>query len=727
MHILMVIKRFHPRTLFGGAEKSACRLARELRGRGVEIELMGARLKKEWRAEESLETEEGKIRIRRLFHPSLRMAGTLVFNLLLFLHILRRRKRYHLIHVHFAGCEMISAVLARLLGGPPVICKVACAGEAGEIALGRSRFYSSLFLYCLRRVDRFAVLSPVIEEELARSGVAAEKLIPLPNGVDTDIYRIPTPEEKRAARESARIPPGSRALLFTGRLSRQKGLDILLQALSTLKDLPWVLLLAGQGREKESLLNLAETLGLSGRVRFLGPVDDVLALYRAADIFVLPSREEGLSNSLLEAMSCGLPVVATRISGSAQLVADGVSGILVPPGDPSGLASALERILAGRGNLGKEARRRIREGYTIGSTVDRYLELYHELSGPPSRSGGGGDSVPGSGDHLRILTLINSYPPRLGGAERLAEALAAEFIRQGNSNLIITRRVENSPWLDRRPGITVYRLPVFGPRMLRSLLFRAGCLLLLLLLRRRYDCIHAHSLDSPAFIAVWAKRFLGKPVFVTIHNIGKVEGLRERFSGGKKFRKIIGGCDKIISINRQIRAELLAEGCPAETIVFLPNGVDTEFYAPLPGDKKSYALVRMGIQDRVICLFVGNFHNQKGIDILLRAWRLFKDQSSADTSLLYLIGDGVLLNDLRSLAGRLGIEDTVRFLGRRADVHHYLKLADIFIQPSRWEGLSIALLEALSCARAVITTPVGGNVEVITDGFNGLFTPVDDI
>jgi len=134
----------------------------------------------------------------------------------------------------------------------------------------------------------------------------------------------------------------------------------------------------------------------------------------------------------------------------------------------------------------------------------------------------------------------------------------------------------------------------------------------------------------------------------------------------------------------------------------------------------------MGTLGRTIFLFVGNFHGQKGIDTLIRAWRILETGNPGSGAMLLLVGDGVLVDDMKDLAAGLGLGDSTRFLGRRPDVRSYMQLADVFVQPSRWEGLSIALLEAMSCALPVIATTVGGTVEVVTDGVDGILVPPDD-
>jgi glycosyltransferase involved in cell wall biosynthesis len=172
----------------------------------------------------------------------------------------------------------------------------------------------------------------------------------------------------------------SRIMLSVGRLHRQKGHDLLLRAFAALPPAlgAWRLVVAGEGEERGALAALAESLGVAGRVRFAGFVADPRVLYREAALFVLASRYEGMSNALLEAMSQGLPaVVADTCPGSLELVADGVSGLVVPGGDPAALRDALARLArdeALRAALGRAARERSRT-HDLGAVMQQWEQV----------------------------------------------------------------------------------------------------------------------------------------------------------------------------------------------------------------------------------------------------------------------------------------------------------------------------------------------------------------
>jgi glycosyltransferase involved in cell wall biosynthesis len=172
-------------------------------------------------------------------------------------------------------------------------------------------------------------------------------------------------------------------VIFTGRLHPQKNLPLLLEAWSeVVRRHPANLILVGPGNERRSLADRAKSLGIADRVQFVGAVDDTADYLRAANVFVLPSLAEGMSNSLLEAMSTALPCVVSGIGGNTDLIADGVTGRVVLDPTPSAWSETLRELLEAPGEaqrLGVAARRRIDEEFALDVVVERYVELYRRM------------------------------------------------------------------------------------------------------------------------------------------------------------------------------------------------------------------------------------------------------------------------------------------------------------------------------------------------------------
>jgi sugar transferase (PEP-CTERM/EpsH1 system associated) len=206
----------------------------------------------------------------------------------------------------------------------------------------------------------------------------------LANGVDTGRFCKLGGEAERA-RIALGLPPNSTIVGSVGRLVPIKDHVSLLKAVETLvsKGSEVRVVLAGDGPEKASLESfVANSSVLGGRVHFLGDTGDVPQVLRSLDIFVLPSISEGMSNTLLEAMSCGLPVVASRVGGNRELLEDSGVGLLFEPRNVSDLAEKLSRLLdeSVRQKLGTAARSHVLSNYSLEDMMQRYRELYRELA-----------------------------------------------------------------------------------------------------------------------------------------------------------------------------------------------------------------------------------------------------------------------------------------------------------------------------------------------------------
>jgi glycosyltransferase involved in cell wall biosynthesis len=195
-----------------------------------------------------------------------------------------------------------------------------------------------------RTADGFIAVSDDVAEAVARAyRPHRSRLFTIPNGVDLE--RFGGKGEREAARTALDVAPQARVIIVVAKLFAQKGHAVLLQALASIPLRPDdVVLFVGEGPERERLQQLAKQREVAA-VRFLGSRPDVPSLLAASDLFVLPSLWEGLPMALLEGMAAGLPVIATDVAGSRQVVVPGESGMLVAPGDPRALASAVTHLL----------------------------------------------------------------------------------------------------------------------------------------------------------------------------------------------------------------------------------------------------------------------------------------------------------------------------------------------------------------------------------------------
>lgn len=228
-----------------------------------------------------------------------------------------------------------------------------------------------------RSLHRHVAVSRFVAARLhERFGVPASRIAIVSNAVDVEA-RAPRDDRLRAAIVgSDRVP----LVLTVARLDPQKGVAYLLDAAAQVPDA--VFAIAGEGPERTVLEARAAALGVAHRVRFLGHRQDVPALLAIADLFVLPSLYEGLPLSVLEAMAVGVPVVATAIGGTDEIVRDGETGTLVPPSDAPALAAAIRATLAGRPRaerMAKDARALVEREHSAAAMVAATSQLYEEL------------------------------------------------------------------------------------------------------------------------------------------------------------------------------------------------------------------------------------------------------------------------------------------------------------------------------------------------------------
>jgi glycosyltransferase involved in cell wall biosynthesis len=225
---------------------------------------------------------------------------------------------------------------------------------------GRQRFLRATRNAALKRARHVFCPSSYLRDVALRWGLDAGRVTVLPNPAPT-IPAMPTREKLRAELELA-----GDVVVFAGRLGPQKAVGVLLEALRRVSDVS--LVIAGDGPERSALERRALELGLGSRARFLGsvPRETVLRLFRAADASVLPSAWENFPHTIVEALAVGCPVIATAVGGVPEVVHDGENGLLVPPGDPAALATAIKRFF-GDGSLRerlRDAAARSVEGYS---------------------------------------------------------------------------------------------------------------------------------------------------------------------------------------------------------------------------------------------------------------------------------------------------------------------------------------------------------------------------
>jgi glycosyltransferase involved in cell wall biosynthesis len=321
----------------------------------------------------TVETHRG-VEIRREIRPW--SAGPL-FGLTFLMSLRRLLKKYAAEYdVVLAGQAPWEAVVTgalRLRGGRPTVARIASTGPWGDVTQLRAAKGAWLWKKWFRGNDRFLAPSPQVREELLAIGAPDASIAPMTNGVDT----------ARFCPAGAPDPDAARTLLFAGRLTLAKNPWGAVRAFERIdRSRGAQLLFAGDGPLRTELEAWVRERSLRERVEFLGECADMPAVYRRAGIVLQTSPNEGCSNALLEAMSCGLCPAATNVAGNRDLIRNGETGLLTPFGDEAAAAAACERLLSDgelRRSMGNAAREYVLRAHDLDEIAGKYLTMFGEL------------------------------------------------------------------------------------------------------------------------------------------------------------------------------------------------------------------------------------------------------------------------------------------------------------------------------------------------------------
>lgn len=290
---------------------------------------------------------------------------------------LLRRKRVQGVHTFFETSDLWAAPVARLSG-----CRVLVSSRR-DMGILRTSFHRRAYPFVDPLFSRILPVSESVRGCVMKSPrLRSERVETLYNGVDISVV-----DRARRQKDVSSMPgiSFSGPLIVTlANIRRVKGLDVLIEAFSSVaSSIPEArLVIAGKVLEPETMCALqvqVSALGLVDRVLFPGPLTNPFPLLDQADLFVLPSRSEGFSNALLEAMACGLPIVATSVGGNAEAVLDRRTGFIVAPEQPREMAQRMQELLSNRPLarlFGQQARVRVIQQFSMESMMERLLSIY---------------------------------------------------------------------------------------------------------------------------------------------------------------------------------------------------------------------------------------------------------------------------------------------------------------------------------------------------------------
>jgi len=568
-----------------------------------------------------------------------------------------------------------------------------------------------MFLRRMRAVtigsQAFAAHAPLLRDFRRR-------LVVVPYGVDPDEWTV-----RPAAADRIRERHPGPLVVFTGRLVHYKGVHHLVEAM---RDIDGTLLLVGWGSQVPALRAAAARAGMSDRVVFTGPVDndERIAYYHAADVVVLPStsRSEGFGLVLLEAMASGTPVISTEVgSGTSWVNVDGETGLVVPPSDPQALAGALRRVLGDAWlakAMGEEGRARVRKRFTRAQMLDRFRRVYDEaLSAEPKP------------ERTRVNHVITRFI--VGGAQEHAMHTVSHLPKDVYDAWIVTGP-ETGPEgslharaADAGAGLDVLPQLVRDPSPLNDLVALGR--LHRMFRRERPHIVHTHS-SKAGIVARLAARWARVPVIVhTVHGWS----FHQRMSWGERFvykrleRVVARFTDALIVVSDGDRQKGLEAriGDPAR-YVKIPYGIDVAAYARKPGARTLRDELRIG-EGRPIVGSVIRLAPQKDPMTMLAAF----DKVGTDAHFV-IVGDGPMRSAFDAAVARSCIDGRLSVTGVRGDVHDLVGELDVFVLTSLWEGLPLAMIEAMAAGVPIVASRVDGVSEAVTDGVEGFLVAPKD-
>lgn len=389
MKILMVISQFHP--LIGGAEKQAKLLAKKLVEKEVCVDLITGW----WKFGTSRKEMIDGIRIFRNFcfwgmfgmknHRMIRMFAGLIYVMSLAIYLLIHGREYDIIHVHqFLYPAFVSVLIGKKVLKKPVLVKSASSGVTSDIERLRQLPLGCFQLnFLLKELEDLVAISKATGKDFKKIGYSESRISYIPNGVEVPVIGKNTYDQV------------TQVVTIT-RLSQEKGLDVLLKAWADVvrEEKSLKMLIVGSGSLESGLKTLSRSLGILESVHFVGEVQNVSKYLRESHLFILPSRSEGLSNALLEAMSYGIPCIATNVGGNIEPLGGeegeipkgeyviARNGLLINPDDVKGLTEAVLFFIRNqneREEMGKRGRIHVKENYSIDLVADRYIALYQRL------------------------------------------------------------------------------------------------------------------------------------------------------------------------------------------------------------------------------------------------------------------------------------------------------------------------------------------------------------
>ena len=617
-----------------------------------------------------------------------------------------REERVDIINTHLTTASWQGALAGKITGVPTV-------------AVVHATDRKTWFQYA----DYLIAVSAGVKRALIEQGIEPAKIEVLYHGIDLDQYIAPL--DSATAKAALGLPADARTVGVVASLIPRKGHRFLLEALKNLEKSigPVHALFAGEGELEAELRAQVREMGLAERVHFLGFRRDVPNVVCAMDAFVLPSLKEGLSIAVMEAMALEKPVICSAIAGLPEVVRDGQTGFLVPPGDSAALQNALERLFADenlRQQLGHNARCFLEAHFEQTACLDameayfRRIVANHNAQSQTPAKVAPAFAVSSANDvcdleldnkPLRIVQLI--APSKIAGAERLTVSLCGGLSQCSHVVWLLIKQNHELVEIARREGVDASPLRFAGK-------------LNLLAVGRLARWFRWHNVDIVATqlstASLWgtiAARCVGVPSVATVHALNS--------------KTCYVYANRIIAVSHAVKQHLVEQGIAADKIRVVYNGIDFSPFTP-PADARAVATAKVAAGLRADALVVGvvaHLTAKKGHKWFINAVApLLK--TFPNLQILFL-GEGAERAHLQQQVRELNLENRFVFAGFHDDVVPWMSALDVLVLPPlSKEGFGRVLVEGGAMGLPVVGTDIGGIGEVIVHGETGFVIASED-
>ncbi len=586
-------------------------------------------------------------------------------------------------------------------------------GDSESHILRRVGIFYPFWNLIFKKADHIQAISNYLADFARRHGARCPVEV-VPNGVDVKKYQVSSIkyQDKKAP-----------IIITTSRLVHKNGIDILIRAAAYLKALipnsKFIIQILGGGPDGQKLKNLAAELGVEDRIEFLGHVepDQIPSYLLQADIFVRPSRSEGLGSSFLEAMAAGLPIIGTPVGGIPDFLKeyntnlqmetnatnDEANGLFVEVDNPQDLAKKIALLLEDdqlRARLGENGRKLVLQNYSWDKIAEKMSAVFQSLNTKYLIL------------NTRLLIATGLYPPEIGGPATYTALLERELPKRGVEVAVLPfRKVRHWP-----PGI-------------KHLLYFFRCFFMAL----KSDLVYAQDPVSVGLPAMLAAKITRRPFLIRVAGDYAWEQSVQRFAvkdtiddfQNKKYgfrtellrtvqKFVVDRADKVITPSVYFKNLVSRWTENSDKVITIYNGIQLE--------SSSKKLVNPSTHQFKTILSAGRLVPWKGFDILIDTMRDLPDWK------LVIVGDGPEHQNLKFKIENLKLNNRVTLTGSlpREQLLNYLQNSSVFVLNTSFESFSFQVVEAMNAGVPVITTNVCDLGEIIENGKEGILVEPDN-